>query len=338
MALMTNIDGLKELLAQPRRIVITSHINPDGDAMGSSLALYNYLQPLGHKVSVIVPSNYPEFLKWMPGDSKVYIYPYQVSESQRLIAEAELIFSLDYNSLNRIGDVGSFVAANPCPKVLIDHHLFPDDFARFVLHKVEASSTAELVYEFLEQLGAADKVNATIGACLYAGILTDTGGFQYPNTSARVHRIVANLLDVGVDHNKIYQDVFNSFTEDRLRLFGYCITEKLRIYPAYKAALISLTREELQRFHVRSGDTEGIVNYPLKIQGINFAAFVVDRTEVIKLSFRSVGKFDVNQFSRAHFGGGGHINAAGGQSKEPLDAVIAKFEKVLPNYKEQLQY
>lgn len=338
MAVMTNLEELKGFLAQPKRIVITSHINPDGDAMGSSLGLYNYLQPLGHRVSVIVPSNYPDFLKWMPGDSKVYIYPYQVAEAQRIIGEADLIFCLDYNALSRIGEVGGFVAANPCPKVLIDHHLFPDDFARYVLHKVEASSTAELVYEFLEQLGAADKVDAAIGSCLYTGILTDTGGFQYPNTSARVHRIVAHLLDAGVDHNKIYRDVFNSFTEDRLRLFGYCITEKLKLYPAYKAALISLTKEELQRFHVRSGDTEGIVNYPLKIHGINFAAFVVDRNEVIKLSFRSVGSFDVNQFSRLHFNGGGHVNAAGGQSKEPLEAVVAKFESVLPQFKEQLQY
>ncbi len=338
MAIMTNLTELKGFLSKPRRIVITSHINPDGDAMGSSLALYNYLQPLGHKVSVVVPSNYPDFLKWMPGDQKVYIYPYQPAEAQRLIGEAELIFCLDYNALGRIGEVGTYVAANLCPKVLIDHHLFPDDFACYVLHKVEASSTAELVYEFLEQLGAAHKVDANIGACLYTGILTDTGGFQYPNTSARVHRIVANLLDAGVDHNKIYRDVFNSFTEDRLRLFGYCITEKLKIYPEYKATLVSLTKEELQRFHVRSGDTEGIVNYPLKIQGINFSALVVDRTEVVKLSFRSVGKFDVNQFSRSHFNGGGHVNAAGGQSKEPLDAVIAKFERVLPDFKEQLMY
>lgn len=338
MAAMTNIEELKGFLAQPRRIIITSHINPDGDAMGSSLGLYNYLQPLGHKVSVVVPSNYPDFLKWMPNDGKVYIYPYQQSEAQRLIAEAELIFCLDYNALGRIGDVGTAVAANPCPKVLIDHHLFPDDFARYVLHRVDASSTAELVYEFFEQLGVAYKVTADIAACLYTGILTDTGGFQYPNTSSKVHRIVANLLDTGMDHNKIYRDVFNSFTEMRLRLFGYSITEKMKLYPEYKAALISLNKEELQRFQVRSGDTEGLVNYPLKINGINFAAFVADRNEVIKLSFRSVGSFDVNQFSRAHFGGGGHVNAAGGQSKEPLEKVIAKFEEVLPQYKGQLIY
>lgn len=338
MGAMTNLEELKGFLSQPRRIIITSHINPDGDAMGSSLGLYNYLQPLGHKVSVVVPSNYPDFLKWMPNDGKVYIYPYQQSEAQRLIAEAELIFCLDYNALGRIGDVGTAVAANPCPKVLIDHHLFPDDFARYVLHRVEASSTAELVYEFFEQLGVADKVNADIAACLYTGILTDTGGFQYPNTSSKVHRIVADLLETGMDHNKIYRDVFNSFTEMRLRLFGYSITEKMKLYPEYKAALISLSKEELQRFQVRSGDTEGLVNYPLKIQGINFAAFVADRNEVIKLSFRSVGSFDVNQFSRAHFGGGGHVNAAGGQSKEPLEKVIAKFEEVLPQYKEQLIY
>lgn len=338
MPIMTHLEELKALISQPRKIVITSHTNPDGDAMGSSLALYNYLVELGHKVSVIVPSNYPDFLKWMPGDKKVYIYPYQVAESQRLIGEAELIFCLDYNALSRIGEVGTYVAANPCPKVLIDHHLFPDDFARYVLHMVEASSTAELVYEFLEQLGAADKVTADIATCLYVGILTDTGGFQYPNTSARVHRIVAHLMDAGIDHNKIYRDVFNSFTELRLRLFGYSITEKLKIYPEYKAAMISLNKEEIQRFQVRSGDTEGIVNYPLKIQGINFSAFIVDRTEAIKLSFRSVGSFDVNQFSRKYFNGGGHMNAAGGISKDTLEQTIAKFEQVLPEFKEQLLY
>jgi phosphoesterase RecJ-like protein len=203
---------------------------------------------------------------------------------------------------------------------------------------VTASSTAEMVYDFIELMGETQLVNKDIATCIYTGIMTDTGSFQFSCTTPKVHRTVAKLLEQGIDFVNIHNRLNNSFSESRLRLFGYSITERMKIYPEYKCALIYLSREDLQKFQLRIGDTEGLVNYPLKIKGINMAAFIVDRTEQVKLSFRSIGKFDVNQLTRKYFNGGGHINAAGGQSKETLEQVIAKFESILPEYKEQLNY
>ncbi len=335
---MTNLDTLKEFLSKPKKIVIITHPNPDGDAMGSSFGLYNYLIQKKHQACVVLPSSYAEFLNWFPGIKSVLVYPNHKDFILKCIEAADLICCLDFNALGRVNDLGEAIKNAKAKKMMIDHHQQPEDFATFMYSDVKASSTAEMVYEFIEMLGESNLINKDIATCIYTGIMTDTGSFQFSCTTPRVHRIVADLLEKEIDFVDIHNKLNNSFSESRLRLFGYSITERMKIYPEYKCAMIWLTREDLQKFQLRIGDTEGLVNYPLKIKGINMAAFIVDRTEQIKLSFRSIGKFDVNQLCRKYFNGGGHINAAGGQSKETIEQVIAKFESILPEYKEQLSY
>ena len=321
-----------------KKIVITTHSNPDGDALGSSLGMLHYLKLKGCSPVVIVPNAYPDFLAWMPGENEIINFQWKSERGARLIAEAELIFSLDYNALSRAGDMEKHLQNSKAPKVMIDHHIAPEPFADFPFSNVSASSTSELVYDFIVAAQDEKLISKEIAECLYAGILTDTGGFQFPITSPKVHRITASLIEKGADNSLIYQRIFNTYSESRLRLFGYCLVEKMKLFKDLRTALITLNREELQRFNIKTGDTEGLVNYPLKMDGINFAALIIDRTERIKLSFRSQGSFDVNKFSRAHFNGGGHKNAAGGQSNDTLDAVINKFETVLPQYAAELNY
>lgn len=332
------VERVKALLTPGKKIVITTHTNPDGDAIGSSLGMYHYLKRKGCQPAVIVPNAYPDFLAWMPGENVVMNFQWKTEHGARLIADAELIFSLDYNGLARTDKMENYLKNAPAPKVMIDHHLLPDTFALHTFSNTEASSTSEMVFDFIAAAGDEELINSDVATCLYAGILTDTGGFQFPITSPKVHRITALLIERGADNSMIYQKIFNTFTESRLRLFGYCLVEKMKLFPELKTAVIALNREELQRFHIKTGDTEGLVNYPLKMDSINFAALIIDRTEKIKLSFRSKGSFDTNKFSRAHFSGGGHKNASGGQSSETLDAVLKKFEEVIPAYKDELNY
>lgn len=334
----TEVEKVKALLTPGKKIVITTHTNPDGDAMGSSLGMYHYLKLKGCKPTVIVPTAYPDFLAWMPGDNEVLNFQWKTEHGARLIAEAELIFSLDYNGLARTDKMESYLKNAAAPKVMIDHHLLPEPFAQHAFSNVAASSTSEMVFDFIAAAGDERLINKDIATCLYAGILTDTGGFQFPITSPKVHRITATLIERGADNSMIYQKIFNTFSESRLRLFGYCLVEKMKLFPELKTAIITLNREELQRFNIKTGDTEGLVNYPLKMDDINFAALIIDRTEKIKISFRSKGSFDTNKFSRAHFNGGGHKNASGGQSPETLEAVVKKFEEVIPGYKDELNY
>lgn len=336
--MIENFDQLKELLSSPKQIAITTHQNPDGDAMGSSLALMLYLRKKGHQVYFISPTTFADFYKWMPGCEETIIYPYNNGKAKEVIDKADVFFCLDFNAQKRVGpDMAPVLEASTAVKVVIDHHLYPDDFPNYLYSRITASSTAEMVYDFIELMGDEALLDKEIGTNIYTGILTDTGAFQFPSTSAHVHRIAAALIDLGVENSYVYQQVFNSYTEMRLRLLGYCI-DNMKVYPELHTALITLNRDELQRFQVKSGDTEGIVNYPLKIQGINFSAFITDRTEQIKMSFRSVGSFDVNAFARNHFNGGGHMNAAGGSSKDTLQNVIKLFEENLPKYKDNLNY
>ncbi len=335
---MTNFENLKEFLAKPRKIIIVTHPQPDGDAMGSAWGLYNYLIQKKHRAWVVLPSSYAEFLNWFPGIRSVLVFPNHKDIIEKFTAEADLIFCLDFNSLKRLNGMESIIESSPAKKAVIDHHQQPDDFPDYLYSDTSASSTCEMIYEFIQMMGDESLINNDIATCLYTGIMTDTGSFQYSNTKPKVHRITASLLEKEIDIVSIHNRINNSFSEDRLRMFGFSITERMKIYPEYKCALIWLTKEDLQHFKVKMGDTEGLVNYPLKIKGINMAAFIVDRTEQVKLSFRSIGKFDVNQVCRKHFNGGGHINAAGGQMKEPIESAIQKFESILPEYKEELNY
>lgn len=331
-----DIEKLKSLFSSPKKIVITTHKNPDADAMGSSLGLYNFLILKGHNVNVITPNNYPAFLFWIPGNEKVTRFDEQKSRATQLITEAEIIFSLDYNNLSRIEDMGKEMEKSTAVKIMIDHHIEPASFPAFLFSDVDKSSTSEMIYDFIELLGEKNLLNKTIGECLYAGILTDTGSFRFPSTHPSTHRIVAELMELGVNHAQIYNNIFNTYTEERLRLLGYCLYEKLKLIKEYKAGYIALTKEELKRFNFQVGDTEGFVNYALSVSGIRLAALFTEQDNIVRVSLRSVGDVDVNKIARAHFNGGGHANAAGGKSEESLTATAKRFEEMLPLYKDIL--
>lgn len=329
------LNKLKELLAEPKKIVITTHRGPDGDAMGSSLGLYNYLKQKGHQVQIITPNDYPSFLYWMKGNNHVIQFVKEPEASERITLEAEIIFCLDFNTLSRIDKFAPIVEQAKAFKVLIDHHQQPDKFD-FTLSDTSASSTAQLVYEFIDMFGDIDFIDQDIAECLYVGIMTDTGNFRFPSVTAKTHEIVAFLISKGAKHDKVYDLVHDNNSVNRLKLLGYCLNEKLEVLPDYSTAIISLTSDELNRFQYQKGDTEGVVNYALSIEGISVAAFFVEREGIVKISFRSKGSFSVNQLARDHFNGGGHINAAGGVYGTKVKEAIEKFKSILPNYQSLL--
>ena len=331
---MLDTAALSQLLNQPRKIVITTHHKPDGDAMGSSLGLYNYLIQQGHHVQVIAPTDYPEFLAWMPGNEEVIIYTEQLEKSAELIALAEIIFCLDFNNLSRINEMGELVRQSSAVKVMIDHHLEPEDFDDYRYWNINACAAAQLVYGFIvEELQRPDLINADVATCLYTGIMTDSASFRLPNTTAAVHRIVANLIEAGAVNWRIHELIYSNSSENRLRFLGHCLSNKLEILPEYNTAIINVTREELKKYDTNTGDTEGIVNYALSIAGIKLAAFVVERTDLVKLSLRSKGEFPANEICKKYFKGGGHRNAAGGQSDLSLQQTVEKLKQILPEYK-----
>ncbi len=334
---MKGISPLKKILAKPKRIAIVTHWSPDGDAMGSSLGLWNYLKKTGHDATVIVPNEYPEFLHWMFGHKQVVDAMKKKKKAESILKNAELIFCLDFNELKRINSLGEVISKLSVPKVLIDHHPNPSEFADYVLHKVEASSTAELIYEFIVAMGGAKKIDRDIANCLYAGIMTDTGSFRFPSTSVKTHRIIAHLMEAGAENSLNHNRVYDDNSENRLRLLGYALSEKLIVLPEFHTAFFTLTNEEHDRFHFQRGDTEGLVNYALTIRGIKFAAFFAERDGKVKCSFRSKGSFDVNLFARNGFNGGGHKNAAGGLLEIPLEEVVKKFKSLLPDNLSQLK-
>lgn len=334
---MLDLSPLVKLLAEPKRIVITTHPKPDGDAMGSSLGLYNFLMNIGHEVHVITPTDYPTFLHWLPGNSTVTVFTEQTEESKKLVAAAEIIFCLDFNALIRIDELGDFVRKSSAKKVLIDHHLEPEGFEDYRLWNTGACATAQLVYEFIvDVMNSRKHMNAAIASCLYTGIMTDTGSFRYRSTTSRVHHIAAELIDFGADNTKIHQLVYDNFAENRLRFLGYVLLNKLEVIPEYHAALIAITKQELEKFDISTGDTEGIVNYALSIQGIKLAVLIIERQEIVKLSLRSTGNFPANEICKKYFNGGGHLNASGGFSSEKIEVVRAKFNIILPEYRELL--
>lgn len=331
---MLDIASLAALLEQPKKIVITTHHKPDGDALGSSLGLYNYLIQRGHHAKVITPTDYPEYFDWMPGNEEVIIYTDHVEQSNALIADAELIFCLDFNALGRINEMGEQVQNSSAYKIMIDHHLEPQDFDDYRYWNINACATAQLVYDFIAtELNDKALVNKDVATCLYTGIMTDSGSFRLPNTTAAVHRVVADLIDAGAVNWRIHELVYDSASENRLRFLGHCLANKLVVLHEFNAAYISVTADELKKYDINTGDTEGIVNYALSISGIKLAAFMVQRKDKVKLSLRSRGEFPANEICKKYFNGGGHRNAAGGASDEPLETVIEQFKALLPNYK-----
>jgi phosphoesterase RecJ-like protein len=334
---MRNLNDLKELLSSPKKIVITTHHKPDADALGSSLALWGYLRKKRHQVKVITPTDYPGFLNWMNGNDEVIIFNQGNEEiSARLVNEADVIFCLDFSALSRINELGELIRASKAKKVLIDHHLYPENFADITFSDVGAAATAVLIYKIIVGLGDKDQLDTCIGEAIYAGIMTDTGSFRHPSTNREVHLIIAELINLAVDISKIHRLIYDNNTEIRLRFLGYALLYKLKVLPEFYTAFISVSAEELKRFESQTGDTEGLVNYVLSLEKVVMAAVIIEREEAVKISFRSKGEFSVSDFARKHFEGGGHRNAAGGKSQLSLEETVKQFMDLLPLYKEQL--
>lgn len=328
---------IKDLLLDKSKILITTHVNPDGDAIGSSLGLYNFLIKLGHEVIVVVPNDYPDYLKWMKSDKKILNFSDNTDKVQELINDIQIIFCLDFNNLSRINELGKLIEKSNAKKVLIDHHLNPDDFYDFKYHDVNASATAELVYDLISYIDD-DLIDKDISDCIYTGILTDTGSFRFSSTTSKVHRIIAKLLDEGVKSEKIGKKIYESNSFDKLKLLGYSLSEKLEIICNGKVAYIVLTRKDLLNHNYRKGDTEGIVNYALSILGVNMAVLIIETKDRIKFSFRSSGNFSVNKFANKYFSGGGHKNAAGGSIEDKLSVALNIFLKLVSKNEKQFNY
>ena len=334
----TEIKDLKSLLASPKKIVIVPHKNPDGDAIGSTVALYNFLKSKQHDAVVIAPNDYPEFLKWVPGQEDVLIFEKNTEKATQLISDAEVIFTLDFNHFSRTGMMEEVLAKTETTYVMIDHHQQPDNYAKFTYSDVSCSSTCEMVYNFIEMLDETDKISPEIASALYLGIMTDTGSFWFSSTTSKTHRVIANLIDKGAKNANIHQDTFDNSSYERMQLLGVALNN-MKVFSEYKTAYITLSQEELDKHNFKKGDTEGFVNYSLGIKGIIFAAIFIENKadKIIKISLRSKGDFDVNQFARKHFEGGGHINAAGGKSDLNLKETTQKFEQLLADYENELK-
>ena len=329
---------LKAFLTTPKNIVIVGHRNPDGDAMGSTLALKFYLEKKGHNCTVVVPNEYPDFLHWLPGSDSTYRFDWQNNQSQKAIQNSDIIFLLDFNALHRVGSYMQKTLENyKNDFAMIDHHQQPDDVT-YMYSDTSICSTCQMVYQFIEMNNDLELIDADIATCLYTGIMTDTGSFRFRSTTSATHRIIADLIDKGAENDRIHNNVYDANSYNRLLLLGQALSN-LQILPSYKTAYITLTSEEKKRFDFQKGDTEGVVNYALSLKGIIFAAIFIEDSdqEIIKISFRSKGIFSVNQFARNHFSGGGHDNAAGGKSDLDMAKTVTKFTSLLPQYKSELE-
>lgn len=325
-----DIQAVQELLATPKKIAIIPHRGPDGDAMGSTLALYHFLLKNNHQPVVMAPNEFPDFLAWLPGSETVEVYEKERVKCTAILNEAELVFTLDFNALHRTGEMETVLKTLTVPFIMIDHHQKPDDYATVMYSDTQFGSTCEMIYNFITYLGQKSSIDKTIATCIYTGILTDSGSFRFPKTTGNTHRIVADLIDLGVENTVIPTLLFDNSSYNRLQLLGRAL-QNMQLIPEKQTSYITLTQAELNEFHFVKGDTEGIVNYGLSIKGIVFSAIFIENQEekIIKISFRSQGDFDVNEFARNHFNGGGHINAAGGKSEESLSATVAKFEELV---------
>ncbi len=327
-----DIQDLKKDLQTPQKIVIIPHRNPDGDAMGSTLGLCDFLKKLNHEAVVISPNEFPDFLNWLPDSANVLVYEKDKINTTKILEEAKIIFTLDFNALHRTGEMEEVLSKLQATFVMIDHHEKPDDYAKYTYSDTSFGSTCEMVYNFINNLGYVNLIDKNIATCIYTGILTDSGGFRYPKTTGKTHRIAADLIDLGAENTKIPSLLYDNNSFHRLQLMGRSFTN-MKIFPDKKTTYTMLSQKELDEFKFVKGDTEGLVNYGLSIKGIIFAAIFIENKQenIIKISFRSQNGFDVNAFAREHFEGGGHISAAGGKSHLSLQATVFKFEKLLEN-------
>ena len=329
-----DIQAIQQLLATPKKIAIIPHRGPDGDAMGSTLGLYHFLIKNNHHSVVVSPNEFPDFLAWMPGSESVQIYEKDKENCTKILEDAEIIFTLDFNALHRTGEMEQLLATLTAPFIMIDHHQKPDDYATYTYSDTAFGSTCEMIYNFISLLGKRADIDKTIGTCIYTGILTDSGSFRFPKTTGTTHRIIAELIDLGVENTEIPTLLFDNSSYSRLQLLGRAL-QNMKVFTNNHTAYTTLTQDELNSFDYVKGDTEGIVNYGLSIKGIVFAAIFIENKDekIIKISFRSQGDFDVNQFARNHFNGGGHRNAAGGKSEVSMEDTILKFEDLVTKLK-----
>jgi phosphoesterase RecJ-like protein len=335
---MKPVSEIFPFLDEPKNIVITFHQKPDADAMGSGLGLYNFLIQFGHQVTVISPTNWPAFLNWMPGAKKVIDFEMQNEKALIALKETQWLFCLDFNVLSRTRNMEPVLSELNCTKILVDHHQQPQtEIFDYGISDTSKSSTAEMIFDLILSSGNEKKINIDIAECLYAGVMTDTGSFRFNSTSASVHHMVAALKKkTGFDHSQVHENLFDNFLETRFRFFGNTLLNRMKIFYEYNTALLAIPQKDLIKYNVKTGDTEGLVNFPLSIKGIKLAAVIIDRGDERKSSFRSKGGFDVNTFARKYFNGGGHFNAAGGKNKESLDVVVKKFIEAIEENKEQL--
>ncbi|SFQ49659.1 DHH family phosphoesterase [Parafilimonas terrae] len=334
---MQPIAHLYPLLEDKRNIVITMHQKPDGDAMGSALALFHFLKKIGHNVTVVSPTNWAKFLNWMPGCNEVVDFEAQMQKATALTENADILFCLDFNAMHRTKKMETLLLGIKCVKVLIDHHEQPaEEHFDYGVSNILKSSTCEMVYDFIVQSPFADKLDLDMATCIYTGIMTDTGSFRFAITSAHTHKAVAHLKELGLNHSLIHENIYDNFLESRLRFIGNALLNRLDVLYEYNTAVMAISRYDLMKYQIQTGDTEGLVNYLLTIEGIKVGALLIDRTEERKWSFRSKGDFDVNELARNHFEGGGHKNAAGGRSSDTLEESLKKFKEVIKLYEKQL--
>ena len=332
------VDHVEKWFERAEKIVIVSHVSPDGDAIGSSLGLYHFLTSQEKTVNVIVPNAFPEFLHWMPGAKEVIVYDKYKEYADKLINEADVLCCLDFNVLSRIDNMEEVVRNTPARKMMVDHHLYPGDFCRITISHPEISSTSELVFRLICQLGNFSDITKEGAECIYTGMMTDTGGFTYNSNDREIYYIISELLSKGIDKDEIYRKVFNTHSEGRLRLMGYVLYDKMQVFPEFNSALIWLDASEQKRFQYKKGDTEGFVNIPLSIKNVRFSVFLREDTEkkMIKVSLRSVGTFPCNKVASEFFNGGGHLNASGGEFYGPMEEAINLFKQALVKYQDLL--
>ncbi len=329
---MIRLEEISAEIQSGKNIVITTHHKPDGDAMGSSLGLYHFLCSLGNNVHVITPTDYPYFLHWMPGNADVVNFMEEPARSKELIDQADWVFCLDFNALSRINELGEIVRASSSKKAMIDHHLDPEGFEQFRYWDTTACAAAELVYRFIVELGMQHKISKDVATCLYTGIMTDSGSFRFPSTTAEVHRIIADLIEKGANNSRIHELVYDTNSENRLKFLGEVLSTRMVVMPDKHTAYITIDADLLKKYDIKTGDTEGMVNYALSVHGIKLAVLIIDRGELRKLSFRSKGEFPANEMAKKYFDGGGHRNAAGGSSKDSIEETLQKFLNVLPEF------
>lgn len=326
---MKDTQALKDFLQSPRNIVITTHANPDADALGSSLGLHHFLVGLGHDVKTIVPNSYPDFIEWMPGNSEVINYERSKEESDRLLNNADILFCLDFSGFGRIKLMKEVASSISAKVALVDHHLNPEIDPDFNFWNDKAAATAELIFDLIVYYSGKEAITVDIAECLYAGVMTDTGSFKHNSTTSKVHRMVADLIDLGADVNKVSRLIYDTNSLHRLKFLGYALAEKLQVIESSRVAYFVIDEGDFRRFSLKQGDTEGLVNYALSIKGIVAAAIIIERENEIKLSFRSIGDFAVNKFAEEHFSGGGHKNASGGMSELSLKETENKFKELV---------